>query len=343
MVSSLGLRTMSWLTPCALFLTFPSAGEAMWALQEPEELEHPVPEVESSEEGAHFRMRLLAARRDNLWMTRKMEGEVRDGPYYVAGWASEETLRLLEEIYAGPRIRTDKFELDGSFRRLMGHGCRSPNLFRVQFVDEPERTSILTFAHGRWKVSGESGFQLEVTKEQEVALLAMDAWLSPADGPELGLPERKFDPLPWYEDLQRSGWLESPLSHERGDSPVGLHKAECLRTRMRSDLAHSSDPRVEIESIGMATASTRKSLQGILHGHRRSTIRLWPDGRTEDPTVDATADDWVECTMEDGQVLWLEHYPDLGFWVVRGEGAFRLDVEPPQSKEMLLGSCWEME
>ncbi|MGB0953560.1 MAG: hypothetical protein ACPG31_10050 [Planctomycetota bacterium] len=314
------------------------------ALQEPEVVEEVVSEVEASEEPEPFLKRFSAARRDNHWRTRKKEGETRNGDYYFAGWASEELLRVLEEIYAGPRVCVNRSYL--LMRRMGGvggHGCRPPFLIRVQFEEHPELALTFDFSHDQLRISGESSYRLEVTEEQRKILTAMEHWLPPENGPEGSFPESSSEPLPWHEALKVKGSFVSPLSHEEDAAPANLIKAECFRTRTVRDPQNPAVPKVVTESIGLASDRMITVLQSYLHGPRYSTIRRWPSGRQEDFMAQSTVRNWIECTMDDGQVVWMQHYPDQGIWKVKGEGAYRLNVKASESLGLMAGIWWDKE
>lgn len=313
------------------------------ALQEPEAVEEVVAEVEATEEPEPFLKRFSSARRDNYWRTRKEEGEKRTGNYYPAGWASEEQLRVLEEIYAGPRTSEIRSYLNNNIGGLGVHGCRPPFLIRVRFADHPELALTFDFSHDELRISGEPNYRPVVTDEQRAILSSMEHWLPPEEGPEDAFPKTSSDPLPWHEALKVKGRFVSPLSHENDAAPANLVKAECFRTFTRRDPRNPAVPEVVTDSIGMASDRMIMVLQSFLHGPRYSTIRRWPSGKQQDLTESSTVSAWIECTMDDGNVVWMRYYPDHGFWMVKGEGAYRLSVKASESSGLMSEIWWDQE
>ena len=225
----------------------------------------------------------------------------------------------------------------------MGHGCRSRVKITLHFDEEPGHTAILLFAHDTWRIAVERGFEMMIPKDQEEVLLEQESWLQPPALPVVASSESSWERNPRYTPEDPQLRLTSPMTHEPEKAAVGLESATCFRNRTRRNPVNPSVIIEEVEALGQATPRHLMVLQKYLHASRLSTLYWFPGGGSVDPTVGADIRDWVEVTLKDGQVLRLQHYPDLGIWKVEGEGDFQLDLSEVQRRGILAPDGWTKE
>lgn len=248
------------------------------------------------------------------------------------GAADRSMLEILGKILQGPRVRNQRYGLDGFMHmpQLEESGtvlieCSLSGGGTAQLIGD-SRTET-------WRARGELGFLLDLTPVESRILFDDGNWNSPLPD---GVRSRDGRALRLPAGLSAMGPLrfEPAWGWERHSSYPQLSSAVRFQTTSSGQVAGVP---LRIES---ATAATLLELRGILAGGRYSSLHYYPSHKVSSILSPGNPADWIDCTLADGQVVRIQIHSS-GPWMVDGEGPFRLTVPPFLAERVLEEGGWD--
>lgn len=295
--------------------------------------------VEPAEKPAAKPLEIVAAYRYAASVRRVDEnGERVIEKNVLRGHANPAILRQLNLVVAhGSRVDTRSYSLDGLIYSYVC-GCHPQDWIDCRFQDGQELRIYIH--HRKWRVSGESGFDLAISKSEAFSLLDASGWIKLDSATAIDLPDPQgTSPFSAALAKQRIAF-KSILERDPEAEPAMIVSAECHAFYPKGFEA-SKTPTEESRRLGKANAATLERLQNVIHRNRVSTAQYFPNGEVHRAHVEEQALAWIHCKLDDGQYVLVHAFPSDGAWVVIGEDGYRLEISRTESREMLNDHGWE--